>query len=69
MPEVPATCGCGAAWTGRGRAHCAACHATFSGVSGFDAHRTGGTGCRAPAEVGFRLDGGVWRWPGADYRW
>lgn len=34
-------CGtCGARWSGLGRAHCGACHLTFSGVSYFDRHRS-----------------------------
>jgi hypothetical protein len=31
--------GCDASWTGLGKAHCAACHFTFSGVTAFDMHR------------------------------
>jgi hypothetical protein len=34
-------CGsCGVKWTGLSRAHCGACHRTFSGVTYFDRHRS-----------------------------
>jgi hypothetical protein len=34
------TCGgCKATWSGLSFAHCAKCHTTFSGVTGFDRHR------------------------------
>jgi hypothetical protein len=56
------TCGCGARWTGRRTAHCAACHRTFGGVGGFDRHRRGGA-CLEPADVGLELRGGVFRGP------
>jgi hypothetical protein len=40
-PAPPNTCGgCEATWTGDGRAHCAGCHRTFSGVTTFDQHRS-----------------------------
>ena len=45
------TCGsCDATWTGTNMAHCGArnCHATFSSVALFDAHRAGGS-CQDPA--------------------
>lgn len=32
---------CNAWWTGLNTAHCAACHETFTGITAFDAHRTG----------------------------
>lgn len=39
-PAPPLTCGgCDNIWTGTGRAHCSACHSTFSSVSTFDQHR------------------------------
>jgi hypothetical protein len=68
------TCRCGAQWTARGAAHCAApgCHRTFAGVTLFDAHRTSsgerGT-CRDPATItkaGERVmfhRNGMWRGP------
>jgi hypothetical protein len=31
--------GCDTRWSGAGRAHCSACHRTFSGPDGFDQHR------------------------------
>lgn len=34
---------CGARWSGSQTAHCARCCRTFSGVSGFDAHRRDGS--------------------------
>lgn len=60
-------CRCGARWTGRGRAHCAACHATFSTASAFDRHRRGGA-CLDPAAVGLVRAGAVWRWAGQNPR-
>lgn len=69
------TCRCGARWTARTAAHCAAvgCHRTFAGASLFDAHRRsiGDHGaCRDPAEIvtasGERVmfyRGGMWRGP------
>lgn len=42
--------------------HCAACHRTFSGPRGFDAHQ-GSSGCREPKELGMVERGDVWRWP------
>lgn len=54
--------GCHHQWFGKEMAHCALCHHTFSTVSNFDKHRTGG-GCRIPA--GFRQnDRGTWLAPG-----
>jgi hypothetical protein len=44
------------------QAHCPTCHATFGGVSGFDAHRYQGT-CRDPRPLGYELINGVWRQP------
>jgi hypothetical protein len=34
--------GCDTRWTGANVCHCAACHRTFTGVSGFDRHRVRG---------------------------
>jgi hypothetical protein len=40
---MSASCGgCEQRWTGVNVCHCAACHRTFTGVSGFDTHRRGG---------------------------
>ena len=59
------TCGCGASWAARTWAHCGGCHATFSGITTFDAHRRGGT-CLAPADVGLELRNGAFRGPQLD---
>lgn len=67
----PATCrGCASRWSGTQRAHCSACHLTFSSASAFDRHRT------PDGEHGHCLDpitltgssllvrrNGVWSWP------
>jgi len=42
---------CGARWSGLATCHCAACHESFTSVSGFDAHRTG-EACKDPAAIG-----------------
>jgi hypothetical protein len=60
------TCRCGARWTGRRTAHCGACHRTFGGVGGFDAHRRGGRGCLEPTTVGLELRNGAFRGPQLD---
>jgi hypothetical protein len=54
--------GCDNTWTALGRAHCSACHRTFSGLSSFDQHRHHGE-CRDPAGMsGLLLDeAGYWR--------
>lgn len=58
-----ASCGgCDAKWAGTSRAHCAACHSTFSGPSLFDRHRVNSK-CARPESLGFVLDGGTWRTP------
>lgn len=45
-------------------AHCAACHTTFGGITGFDRHRRGGE-CLIPADLAMHPDGrGVWRMDG-----
>lgn len=43
--------------------HCATCHRTWGGISGFDAHRRGGE-CVDPAGKGYVEIKGVWRQPG-----
>lgn len=49
---LPYTCRCGTRWNGTRTAHCAAqCHRTFTGVTGFDAHRRDGQ-CVDPASLG-----------------
>lgn len=54
---------CGQKITGVRAAHCAACHAGFTGVSAFDRHQLTG-GCKDPAQCGLVLDGrGLWGWP------
>lgn len=56
-PHGPHPCGgCGALWTGTRACHCACacCHATFSSVSLFDAHRVAEgehSACRDPATL------------------
>ena len=69
--------GCDASWSGFNIAHCAACHKTFGGVSGFDKHRAGSKDktrrageCSDPAEIGLVLNAhGTWVTPsdGADF--
>lgn len=44
------------------QAHCATCHRTFGGVTGFDRHRRNGA-CIDPATVGYELVVDVWRLP------
>jgi hypothetical protein len=56
------TCRCGARWTGLSRAHCAACHDTFTTVTNFDRHRRNGR-CVDPASVGLIFKNGLWRQP------
>jgi len=65
---TPATCrGCTARWHGTRRAHCAACHHTFSSVTAFDRHRTpdGDHGqCLDPATLAALVyRHGAWSWP------
>lgn len=50
MP-APASCACGRQWRGLAEAHCPNCHAHFSRVSAFDAHRPGVKGCVDPATL------------------
>lgn len=72
--RTPATCrGCASRWFGIRRAHCSACHLTFSGASAFDRHRTptGDHGtCTHPATLrdatgaaALVQRGGAWSWP------
>jgi len=42
------------------QAHCASCHHTFAGVTGFDAHRKAGR-CVHPATLGMVEVNRVWR--------
>ena len=45
---------CACPFTGRNTCHCAACHATFTGVAAFDAHQRlgpAGLACLDPAAV------------------
>jgi hypothetical protein len=56
--RLPHGCKCGARWSGGRTAHCPAdCHKTFSGVTGFDAHRRNGQ-CLDPASIGLTLQPG-----------
>jgi hypothetical protein len=62
---------CGNWWTGLTRAHCPACHRTFSSDSAADKHRTGkfeaDRHCADPATVGLvardKPFGTLWGWP------
>lgn len=42
--------------------HCASCHRTFGGITGFDAHRKNGM-CLDPAAKGYVEVKGIWRRP------
>jgi hypothetical protein len=65
---------CGSWWTGASRAHCPACHRTFSGESAADRHRIGTPGvdrrCLHPLDAGLvarRMPyGTLWGWPAPD---
>lgn len=67
-------CSCGAWWTGLTRAHCPACHRTFSVDSAADKHRKGRHGidrhCVDPSTVGLvpvdKPYGVLWQNPGID---
>jgi hypothetical protein len=49
---LPVTCaGCTRRWYGIERAHCTACHRTFTTVEFFDQHRVGHV-CHNPASLG-----------------
>jgi hypothetical protein len=76
-PTLPAgaiTHPCGAWWTGLSRAHCGACHRTFSCDSAADKHRIGKHGadrrCTNPATVGLvpvtKPWGVMWQNPAPD---
>lgn len=56
------SCGPGCLHPTPTQAHCAVCHQTFGGVSGFDEHRVDGT-CRDPEVLGMTYRGGAWRRP------
>lgn len=43
-------------------AHCASCHRTFGGVSGFDGHRRNGQ-CLDPQTLGMAVRDDIWRTP------
>lgn len=73
-PANAIPCSCGAWWTGLGRAHCPACHRTFSCDSAADKHRIGAFGidrrCAHPSAVGLvartKTYGDLWGWPSSD---
>lgn len=77
-PDLPAGSiqhlACGQWWTGLSRAHCPACHRTFSCDSAADKHRIGAHGidrrCADPATVGLIAKpkpwGDMWQNPGID---
>ena len=59
------TCGgCDKNWTGAARAHCSACHETFSGITTFDAHRKANAHrgkCKKPIHMGLeKNENGIW---------
>jgi hypothetical protein len=52
--QTPCDSACPLLPTGSRLCHCVACHLTFGGVSGFDAHRQGpatGRNCRGSADL------------------
>jgi len=59
------TCGgCPSRWSGLARAHCSACHLTFTGVSAFDRHRSADDECLDPTTLGMVLrPGALWGAP------
>lgn len=66
---MKATCsGCGNTWPGdTARAHCSACHMTFSNAKLFDAHRWTdwrvrgrGHGCLHPSRIELTSKDGTW---------
>ena len=71
VPVTYSCSGCDTRWSGVGRAHCAKCHATFGGVTQFDAHRRDIKGigtCLDPAaitnkagEPTMKLVGNLWK--------
>jgi hypothetical protein len=67
---------CGAEWFGYAICHCATCHLTFGGVTGFDFHRIGRDDdrhCRTPEELteaGYQPNtSGHWRIPAPAELW
>ena len=78
VPALPAGAirhpACGSWWTGLSRAHCPACHRTFSCDSAAEKHRIGKFGidrrCVNPATVGLvavtKPFGELWQNPGPD---
>jgi hypothetical protein len=64
------TCQCGAQWTGLGRAHCSACHLTFSTPGTFDRHRRNFS-CLEPEGAGLVERAGIWGWAASrpDFLW
>jgi len=61
---MKATCGgCDNTWAGETRrAHCSACHRTFSNIKSFDVHRYGDMKrrCRDPRILGLTETDGTW---------
>lgn len=64
-----ASCGCGARWGGLKTCHCVRCHRTFTGLTAFDQHQTGG--CSTDQLVVVRSSGNqqVWGAPDTSGRW
>lgn len=65
--ELPHSCSrCPNRWSGATRAHCKACHRTFTRVSAFDQHRVNGK-CADPKRRGLTFHEfagfGAWGWP------
>ena len=64
-------------WGGLNTAHCAACHETFTGLTAFDAHRTGSHAkstrhCANPTDVGLVNAGRAypcWGFPSDGKHW
>ena len=56
---------CAREWTGHSTCHCAACHRTFTSLSGFDAHQTiegSGVRCTDPAGMCRKNGNPVFQW-------
>lgn len=76
IPPIGTAC-CTARWSGANTCHCTECHHTFTGITAFDAHRTGshakGTRtCLHPTDVGLvdsNRSYACWGFPGADNDW
>jgi hypothetical protein len=49
-PSLIQCSGCDNGWTGTSACHCCACHRTFTGITAFDIHRTGGE-CSDPTGI------------------